>query len=104
MGSDRMWNRRDPLKILIGLLLSFIAISCHRPVTERSDRKDDFLILTPRSPETPQIHGAKVFGARPGSPFLFQISATGERPIEYSASNLPEGLRLDNNTGLISGV
>lgn len=61
-------------------------------------------ILTPEAPETPQINGAKVFGVRPESPFLFKISASGLKPIKYSVENLPEGLTVDNNTGIITGV
>ncbi len=60
-------------------------------------------ILTPSVGQTPRINGAKIFGVRPGSPFLFTIAATGERPLIFSTSNLPEGLHLDKNTGLITG-
>jgi alpha-galactosidase len=60
--------------------------------------------LTPVSPPTPLIHGAKVFGARPGSPFLFTVAATGDRPLTFSADNLPVGLVLDPNTGIITGT
>jgi alpha-galactosidase len=60
-------------------------------------------ILTPTAPATPRINGANVFGVRPGSPFLFTIPATGERPMEFSADNLPDGLKLDSATGRITG-
>jgi alpha-galactosidase len=61
-------------------------------------------ILTPSAPATPRINGANVFGVRPGSPFMFTIPATGERPMEFSAKNLPEGLKLDAQTGHITGA
>jgi alpha-galactosidase len=61
------------------------------------------VILTPAPPPTPRINGAKVFGVRPGSPFLFTIAATGERPMIFSARGLPSGLRLDKETGRITG-
>ncbi len=61
-------------------------------------------ILTPNQPATPRINGASVFGVRPGSPFLFTIPATGERPMKFSAKNLPNGLKLDAKTGHITGV
>jgi len=61
-------------------------------------------ILTPAPPHTPRINGAKVFGVRPGSPFLFTIPATGDRPMEFSATNLPSGLTLDKGTGRITGT
>jgi alpha-galactosidase len=60
-------------------------------------------ILTPVAPATPRINGAHVFGVRPGSPFLFTIAATGNRPMSFSAKNLPNGLKLDSHTGIITG-
>ena len=47
-------------------------------------------ILTPPAPASPRINGANVFGVRPGSPFLFTIPATGERPMTFSVENLPD--------------
>ncbi len=61
-------------------------------------------ILTPSAPATPRINGANVFGVRPGSPFLFTIPATGDRPMKFSADNLPRGLKLDAKTGHITGA
>src|ERR1017187_2358203 len=61
-------------------------------------------ILTPTAPATPRINGAGVFGVRPGSPFLFTIPATGERPMQFSAKELPPGLKLDSKTGRITGA
>jgi alpha-galactosidase len=60
-------------------------------------------ILTPPAPATPRINGPKVFGVRPGSPFLFTIPATGVRPMKFSADHLPRGLNLDAKTGQITG-
>jgi len=61
-------------------------------------------ILTPTAPATPRINGADIFGVRPGSPFLFTIAATGERPMTFSAKHLPRGLKLDAKTGHITGT
>jgi len=61
-------------------------------------------ILTPPAPATPRINGADIFGVRPGSPFLFTIPATGDRPMTFSADKLPRGLKLDSETGRITGV
>ena len=61
-------------------------------------------ILTPPAPATPRINGANVFGLRPGSPFLFTIPATGERPMKFTADDLPKSLKLDSATGRITGV
>lgn len=60
-------------------------------------------ILTPSSPVTPKINGAKVLGVRPQSPFLFRIPATGKKPLHYAVNNLPAGLSLDEETGIITG-
>jgi len=60
-------------------------------------------ILTPAPPAKPRINGATVFGVRPGSPFQFRIPATGDRPMTFSVSKLPEGLHVDNETGVITG-
>ncbi len=51
----------------------------------------------------PQIHGARVVGATPGLPFQFQIPATGDEPLLYRTQNLPIGLILDAQTGVIRG-
>jgi alpha-galactosidase len=60
-------------------------------------------ILTPAAGEKPSINGAKIYGQRTGKPFLYRIPATGIRPMKYFAVNLPEGLNLDEKTGIISG-
>lgn len=51
----------------------------------------------------PRIHGPRVFGVRPGSPFLHTIAATGQRPMTFAAEGLPAGLQLDEKTGQIRG-
>ena len=60
-------------------------------------------ILTPKSPETPNINGPRVYGARPGADFLYRIPATGVRPMKFSAKGLPCGLKLDASKGIITG-
>ena len=61
-------------------------------------------ILTPLPAKIPRINSARVFGATPGNPFLYAIAATGLQPITFSAENLPRGLSIDPNTGIISGI
>ncbi|HTQ30284.1 MAG TPA: NPCBM/NEW2 domain-containing protein [Opitutaceae bacterium] len=65
---------------------------------------EEAVILTPPAPAEPRINGPRVFGVRPGSPFLFTIPATGDRPMTFAADNLPEGLSLDAATGRITGA
>jgi alpha-galactosidase len=61
------------------------------------------IILTPKPGPKPRINGTKVFGVRPGSPFMFKIPATGNKPMKYEVLNLPSGLSVDPATGIISG-
>jgi alpha-galactosidase len=65
---------------------------------------DPQFILTPAPKNTPQINTARVFGARPGNPFLFKVAATGQRPIQFSAVNLPIGLKIAAESGIITGT
>jgi alpha-galactosidase len=66
--------------------------------------KEERYLLTPAAPSTPRINGARVTGASAGKPFVFRIPVTGDRPMTYTAENLPEGLSLDQKTGVISGA
>ena len=61
-------------------------------------------VLTPKAPPTPRINGAMLLGVRPGHPVLYKIAATGDRPMSFSAEGLPDGLKLDSETGQISGT
>jgi alpha-galactosidase len=60
-------------------------------------------MLTPPPGPAPRINGPGVYGVRPGSPFLYRIPCTGERPLKFSAENLPAGLTLDAQSGIITG-
>ena len=60
-------------------------------------------ILTPAASAIPKINGPNVFGVRPGSPFLYTIPATGQRPMQFSIDKLPAGLKLDAASGQITG-
>ncbi|MBK7644877.1 MAG: NPCBM/NEW2 domain-containing protein [Planctomycetes bacterium] len=65
--------------------------------------REEAVVLTPLPGPEPHLHAASVTGVRPGHPFLYGIPATGDRPMRFSAENLPEGLTLDAATGRISG-
>ncbi len=93
--------------VLLTMFVASTALS--QKATETGDQanrqnEDEFYILTPPPSVSPKINGAKVFGVRPGNPFLFTISATGERPMNFKAENLPEGLNLNPKTGRITGT
>jgi alpha-galactosidase len=65
---------------------------------------EEAVVLTPVSGPEPRLRGARVTGVRPGHPFLYGIPATGERPMTFSAENLPAGLALYAASGRISGT
>jgi alpha-galactosidase len=60
-------------------------------------------IAVNRSPN-PRINPPRITGGTPGRPFLFRIPVAGEAPLTYAAQNLPAGLTLDRETGIISGA
>lgn len=60
-------------------------------------------ILTPKPGPKPRITGPRIFGVRLGNPFLFTVTATGERPMSFGAQGLPAGLVIDSATGQITG-
>jgi alpha-galactosidase len=60
--------------------------------------------LTPPPGNAPKINGPTIYGCRPTHPFLYRIPCTGQRPLRFAAKNLPVGLKLDPDTGIISGA
>ena len=62
------------------------------------------VILTPKPGPAPRLNGPKVYGCRPGHPFLYRIPCTGERPLQFTANPLPASLKLDVQTGIITGT
>ena len=96
-----MKKEHEVFIVIFGLVL-FLSLSCTsgpRIIVNEPD-----IILTPAPAPEPRINGAKVFGVRPGSPFLFTIPATGRRPMKYEVKNIPAGLSCDPATGRITGI
>ena len=85
-------------KVMEVELLKVLEAAREAPATE------EMYILTPPAPKTPRVNGAKVYGARPGAPFLYRIAATGDRPMRFSADGLPKGLKVDPDKGIITGA
>ena len=81
------------IRTVFALFLSAAAVSADEPG-----------MLTPPLSPKPKINGAKVYGVRPGHPFLYTIPATGTRPVTFSAQGLPKGLKLDVRTGQMTGA
>lgn len=84
-------------------LLVFLVAALAAGFAQAEQASSAVEIRTPKPPAAPRINGPRVYGERPGRPFLFTIPVTGERPIVYSADGLPEGLLLDEKTGRITG-
>ena len=59
--------------------------------------------LTPSPGPEPVLNHPQRYGCRPNRPVIFRIPCTGERPIHFTARNLPESLHLDETTGIITG-
>jgi alpha-galactosidase len=94
-----------PKNFIYLILLSFFAVPARATDFEQTNTvsTQTAVILTPKPSPKPRINSAKIFGVRPGSPFLFTIAATGDRPMIFSAKHLPDGLQLDPQTGRITG-
>ena len=60
-------------------------------------------ILTPAAPATPRFNGAPLFGVRPSSPVIYRFPVSGERPMKFTATNLPAGVQLSEADGVLSG-
>jgi alpha-galactosidase len=66
--------------------------------------REEKVILTPKPGPAPRINGPKVYGCRPGNPFLYRVPTTGDRPMTFSAEGLPASLQLDADRGIITGT
>ena len=51
-----------------------------------------------------RINGARAFGVRPGNPVLFKVAAVGQGRLIFSSANLPEGLHIHPDNGVITGI
>jgi alpha-galactosidase len=65
---------------------------------------EEKIILTPKPGPEPRINGPRVFGGRPGRPFLYRIPCTGTRPLTFVAADLPSEMQLNPKTGIITGT
>ena len=76
---------------------------------EATEKPEAVLVESPTLPISsyespkPEIHGPRIVGTTPGKPFLFLVPATGHGDIQFSADKLPDGLKLDSKTGIITG-
>ena len=89
------------------LIICLATLATLMPLGEKAAAQDTVdnssFILTPPAPDTPKVNGPKVYGERPGAPLMYRIPATGKRPMTFSAEGLPKGLKLNPESGIISG-
>ncbi|HEY0667570.1 MAG TPA: NPCBM/NEW2 domain-containing protein, partial [Sphingobacteriaceae bacterium] len=95
-------NTYNRVKVQTNWANAYFIVTGSEPQTMTAPR-EEAVILTPKPVATPRINGPKVYGCRPSNPFLFRIPATGDRPMQFRAENLPAGLELDENSGIITG-
>lgn len=96
-GDGNTWDHAD----WAGAMLILNPSKNARPFTLRPPRTKPIIAIG--SPAAPAIHGPRVVGSTPGRPFLFRIPATGQGVLHFQADNLPAGLRLNADTGIIRG-
>jgi alpha-galactosidase len=79
-------NHKTPFVLILPLLLMAInrsyATNLHSP---------------------PQFVGSSVVGNYPNTPFLYTLPVYGERPMLFEAQQLPPGIKIDKETGILSG-
>jgi alpha-galactosidase len=95
--------KRTSRLLVLTLAVSALAFTAIVPLATPLSAEEK-TILTPKPAPEPRINGARIFGVRPRSPFLFTIPATGERPMTFAVEGLPEELMLDTATGQITGA
>lgn len=95
-----------PSRLILSVAVLVLSAGSWLPagIQGNTPSREKAVILTPKESPKPRINGARVFGVRPGSPFLFTIPATGDRPMTFAAENLPKGLKLESRTGQITGT
>lgn len=99
LGKARLWSVAASVMMMAG-----ITCGADAAATESGAGQPGPEIRTPAAPATPRINGPTVFGVRPGHSVIYQIPATGRRPMTFSADGLPDGLAVDSRTGRVSGM
>ena len=100
----KIYTTHKMKKIIYFFILLLFEGTMSGQVTEMGNLgNNESYILTPEPSPKPKITGAKVLGVHPGNPVIFTIPATGNRPMTFTAKNLPEGLSLDSSSGRFSG-
>ncbi len=51
----------------------------------------------------PRFNGPEVIGIYPNTPLIYSLAVSRQRPLAFSVKHLPKGLRLDRQTGIVTG-
>jgi hypothetical protein len=60
-------------------------------------------IALPAGGSAPSINGPSEIGVFPGTPLLWKVPVSGDRPMTLSAEGTPEGVKFDPSSGIFSG-
>lgn len=96
------------MKIFLGLLAIIAAANVLFAQTVSTNAslltREEQIIAASMVASAPQFNGARVVGIYPGTPLIYSLVVSGKWPITFSIKNLPTGLRLDSQTGIITGM
>jgi len=95
--------RRCPPRLIV-FSLAFGGVCSGAAATIVEGRAVAQTISMTAAPATPELHGPFLWAARPGTPLLFTVPATGQAPLTFSATGLPDGLMIAADTGTITGT
>jgi hypothetical protein len=90
-------------KHLLSLVFLLALLPAAFAQTNLTDRQQQ-IIAAAGMGRVPEFHGAQAIGVHPGTPLIFPLAVSGERPLEFSARHLPAGLALDSKTGIVTGT
>src|SRR4051812_32207612 len=91
-------------RVRLSALLLLAASVAGSTVTRTAQAQSTVTISTDAVPTTARLLGPFVVAARPATPLVFAIPATGQSPLSFSATGLPVGLAITADTGIISGT
>ena len=97
-------NLMTPCRAFFLLILSAGVLRAQiiSPNTNLTAREQQIVAASGRQ-AAPRFNGARMVGVQPGTPLIYSLAVSGERPVAFSAQNLPRGLKLDPETGSLTG-
>ncbi|MGH7994742.1 MAG: putative Ig domain-containing protein [Opitutaceae bacterium] len=90
-----------PLLFAAALSLSGEVVSPDTHLTARE--KQIVAAATTDADGVPRFNGARIVGVYPNTPLIYSLAVSGKRPVRFSAEDLPRGLALNPQTGVIAG-